>query len=147
LSGFNSDLIREPLQGREVVSPVRPDSCLWLCSRDTTVDQLWSLSQIDEATWRRVCAEHRSEGAVNAPTWPVQIEPLLVALGRIYPAAPARVRFDPDAPLQAQFGNWPVSVDFALARALDLPDDRRRHHDDLVSFVQASLDTLENLES
>jgi hypothetical protein len=39
-----------------------------------------------------------------------------------------------------------VSVDFALARALDLPDDRLRHHDDLVSFVQASLDTLENLE-
>lgn len=145
LSGFNSDLIREPLQGREVVSPVRPDSCLWLCSRDTTVDQLWALSQIDEALWRRVCAEHRSEGAVNAPTWPVQIEPLLSALGRIDPAAPARVRFDPDAPLQAQFGNWPVSVDFALARALGLPDDRLKYHDDLVPFVQASLDTLENL--
>ena len=141
LSGFNSDLIREPLQGREVVSPVRPDSCLWLCSRETTVDQLWALSQIPASVWSQTCTEHRSEGAVNAPTWPVQLEPLLAALGRLDPAAPARVRFDPDAPLQAQFGNWPVSVDFALARALGLPDDRLKHHDDLEQFVRASLTT------
>jgi nucleoside-diphosphate-sugar epimerase len=141
LSGFNSDLIREPLQGREVVSPVRRDSCLWLCSRDTTVDQLWALSQIPEDTWRQRCAEHRSEGAVNAPTWPVQLDPLIAALSRIDPAAPARIRFDPAAPLQAQFGNWPVSVDFALARALGLPDDRLKYHDDLEHFVRASLVT------
>jgi nucleoside-diphosphate-sugar epimerase len=139
LSGFNSDLIREPLQGREVLSPVRPDSCLWLCSRDTTVDQLWALGQIDEADWQRACAAHRSEGAVNAPTWPVQLGPLMAAMGRIDAAAPARIRFDPQAPLQAQFGNWPVSVDFALARTLGLPDDRQRHHDDLEQFVRASL--------
>jgi nucleoside-diphosphate-sugar epimerase len=141
LSGFNSDLIREPLQGREVVSPVRPDSCLWLCSRETTVDQLWALSQIPESVWRQTCIEHRSEGAVNAPTWPVQLEPLIAALGRLDPAAPARVRFDPAAPLQAQFGNWPVSVDFAMARSLGLPDDRLKHHDDLEQFVRASLAT------
>ena len=141
LSGFNSDLIREPLQGREVVSPVRRDSCLWLCSRETTVDQLWALSEIPEDKWRQTCAEHRSDGAVNAPTWPVQLEPLIAALGRIDPAAPDRIRFDPAAPLQTQFGNWPVSVDFALARALGLPDDRLKHQDDLEQFVRASLAT------
>lgn len=141
LSGFNSDLIREPLQGREVVSPVRRDSCLWLCSRDTTVDQLWGLSQIPEPDWRKACADYRSDGAVNAPTWPVQLDPLIEALGRIDPAAPERIRFDPAAPLQAQFGNWPVAVGFALARSLGLPDDRLMHHDDLVQFVRASLAT------
>ena len=137
LSGFNSDLIREPLQGREVVSPVRRDSCLWLCSRETTVDQLWAMSQIPDVHWHDTCREHRSEGAVNAPTWPVQLEPLIAVLGQMDPSAPDRIRFDPAAPLQAQFGNWPVSVDFALARALGLPDDRLKHHNDLTRFVQA----------
>jgi nucleoside-diphosphate-sugar epimerase len=143
LSGFNSDLIREPLQGREVVSPVRPDSCLWLCSRETTVDQLWSLSQVPQEVWHTTCAEYRSEGAVNAPTWPVQLASLMAALGRIDPAAPARIRFDPAAPLQAQFGNWPITVDFALARALGLPDDRHKHHDDLEQFVRACMATAQ----
>jgi len=143
LSGFNSDLIREPLQGREVLSPVRPESCLWLCSRETTVDQLWALSQIPEDDWRKICAEHRSEGAVNAPTWPVQIQPLIAALGQIDPLAPGRIRFDPEAPLQAQFGNWPVTVDFALARSLGLPDDRQKYQDDLEQFVRASLATAQ----
>jgi nucleoside-diphosphate-sugar epimerase len=142
LSGFNSDLIREPLQGREVVSPVRRESCLWLCSRETTVDQLWTLSQTPEDDWRKTCAEHRSEGAVNAPTWPVQLDPLMAALGQIDPAAPARIHFDPAAPLQAQFGNWPVSVDFALARALGLPDDRQKYQDDLEQFLRASMANL-----
>ena len=143
LSGFNSDLIREPLQGREVVCPVRHDACLWLCSRDTTVDQLWALSQMPEDEWRRICTAHRSEGAVNAPTWPVQLPSLIAAIGRIDPTAPARIRFDPAAPLQAQFGNWPLTVDFALARSLDLPDDRLRHHEDLERFVRASLTTAD----
>lgn len=143
LSGFNSDLIREPLQGREVLSPVRPESCLWLCSRETTVDQLWALSQIPEDDWRKICAEHRSEGAVNAPTWPVQIQPLIAALGQIDPLAPGRIRFDPEAPLQAQFGNWPETVDFALARSLGLPDDRQKYQDDLEQFVRASLATAQ----
>jgi hypothetical protein len=41
--------------------------------------------------------------------------------------------------LQAQFGNWPTSVDFALARALGLPDDRHKHQDDLEQLVRASM--------
>lgn len=142
LSGFNSDLIREPLAGRRIVCPVLPSACMWLCSASTTADQLWQLSQIEAATWQQRNATHRTGGVVNAPTWPVRVSRLIEALGRIDPEAPSRIEFDPLAPLQAQFGNWPETVDFAFARALGLPDDQVLCQGDLVQFVRNSMDTV-----
>lgn len=139
LSSFNSDLLREPLQGREVTCPVGADGCIWLARRTTTADQLWALGELDAPRWHSACAAHGSDGAVNAPTWPVRIEALLAALGEIDPAAPSRIRFAPDAALQAQFGHWPVEVDFALARDLGLTDDRARHGERLADFVRGAL--------
>lgn len=141
LSAFNSDVIREPLQGRTVICPVRPDACLWLCSRDVAADQLWQLSEIDEPLWRNASETHATGGAVNAPTWPVSMQALLDALQRVDAAAATRIRFDPAAPLHAQFGAWPRETDFALARALGLPDDARIHQHDLARFVQACMQT------
>lgn len=142
LSAFNSDLIREPLQGREIVCPVRPDACIWLCSREASVDQLWMLSQIGESTWRSALNTYRSDGAINAPTWPVRVDALLQAMGRLDARAPARVRFDTAAPLQAAFGDWPLHADFALARELGLPADTTRHDHDLVRFIQTCMQTV-----
>lgn len=141
LSAFNSDIIREPLQGRTVTCPVRPDACVWLCSRDATADQLWALATIDQPRWQQACRIHGMDSVVNAPTWPVPLASLVDALGRIEAAAPSRVKFDPAAPLQAAFGNWPLEIDFALARALGLPADTTLHGHDLTHFVQACMRT------
>lgn len=141
LSAFNSDLIREPLQGRTITCPVRPDACLWLCSRETSVDQLWALSQIDELAWRSAHDAHGTDSVVNAPTWAVRVETLLQAMAQLDARAASRVHFDPAAPLQAAFGNWPLQADFGLARTLGLPADTTRHHDDLARFIQASMCT------
>ncbi len=136
LSGFNSDIIREPLQGRAFVCPVTPQACIWLCSTQSTIDQLWQLSQIPFDAWQSTVHKHRTDGVVNAPTWPVKVDALIDALGTIDPRAPALISFDPAAPLQAQFGNWPETVDFALAADLGLADDRLIHQHDLSAFVR-----------
>lgn len=147
LSSFNSDLLREPLEGREVACPVAAQGCIWLARRTTTADQLWALGALDASRWHDACAAHGSDGAVNAPTWPVRIPALLQALGEIDAQAPARIRFAPDAALQAQFGDWPLEADFALARDLGLGDDRQRHGERLADFVRGALADATGVEA
>jgi len=141
LSGFNSDLLREPLTGNHFTCPVLPSACLWLSSAEVAVDQLWQLSQIPQALWTRTSAPNgaRTATVFNAPAWPLRVSRLVAALGEIDPQAPARVQYDPAAPLQAQFGHWPESADFASAQTWALPSDRTRFKDDVVAFVRASL--------
>ena len=141
LSGFNSDLLREPLNGQSITCPVLPSACLWLSSAEVAVDQLWQLSQISQDAWTRAGPSHggASPCVFNAPAWPLRVNRLVAALGEIDPQAPARVQYDPAAPLQAQFGDWPESAAFDRAQAWDLPSDRARFKDDVVAFVRAAL--------
>ena len=141
LSGFNSDVIREPLSGNEVVCPVLPSACIWLTSAEVAVDQLWQVSQIPLADWASTLQSQGKHAwpVFNATTWPLRVSALVEALGTIDPQAPARVKYDPAAPLQAQFGNWPQEAGFALANALDLPSDRARFGGDVAAFVRAAL--------
>jgi hypothetical protein len=61
--------------------------------------------------------------AVTAPALAVSIGEIVAALGRVDPAAPARVRFAPDARIEAQFGRWPRDASFARAESLGLVHD------------------------
>ena len=143
LSGFNSDIIREPLEGREFVCPVLPSGCIWLMSSDVAADQLWTLSQLSPSEWSNRRATHAPEVVVNAPSWPLRIGALLQALGQIDPQAPSRIRFDPQAPLQAQFGNWPDKTDFSLGQALGLPSDKQRFDGQVPAFLLAALRSIQ----
>ena len=138
LSGFNSDLLREPLNGNTLMCPVLPSACLWLSSAEVAVDQLWQLSQIPQDAWTRAGGSHRA-CVLNAPAWPLRVSRLVEALGEIDSQAPPRVQYDPAAPLQAQFGDWPESAEFASAQAWDLPSDQARFAGDVQAFVRASL--------
>ncbi len=141
LSGFNSDVIREPLSGHEIVCPVLPGACLWLTSAEVAVDQLWQISCIPWDEWTHTLQAQGDSAApvFNAPSWPLRVSALVKALGAIDPQAPARVRYDPAAPLQAQFGNWPEEAEFALASAFHLPCDSTRFGGDVVAFVRTAL--------
>jgi D-erythronate 2-dehydrogenase len=135
LSGFNSDLIREPLSGRNYVCPVSPDARIWLLSLSAATAHLLRLLGMDRATWAQTMGP-AATCALNAPTWPVTVHEVLQAMARIDPRAPRRVQFDPQPDLEAQFGAWPLDVSFALAQQLALTDERETFQYDLSAFIR-----------
>jgi nucleoside-diphosphate-sugar epimerase len=114
LSAFNSDLIREPLAGRDYTVPVGPEAVIWLMSLAYCVDNLIRASLLP--------AEAFGPGArraLNLPCSIASVSDIVAAIGRAAGrGASARVHYAPDAKLQAQFGDWPR--EFRPERALRL---------------------------
>lgn len=113
LSAFNSDVIREPLAGRDYECPVGPEATVWLTSRRAAVANLLRLADVDGDGLG-------AQRAVTAPALALSIAEIVAALGRVDAAAPARVRFRPQAAIEAQFGRWPRDCSFGRAEALGL---------------------------
>jgi nucleoside-diphosphate-sugar epimerase len=113
LSAFNSDVIREPLAGREVECPVGADATIWLTSRRAAVANLLHLATLDGAAIG-------AQRALTAPALALSIAGIVAALGRFDAAAPARVRYAPRPAIEAQFGRWPLDCSFARAESLGL---------------------------
>jgi len=112
LSAFNSDLIREPLAGRDYTAPVSPDAVIWVQSIERCIGNLLHAAQLPEGTLG-------ARRTLNLPCTIAGIGEIVTALGRAGgAAAAARVRYAPDAALQAQFGAWPR--EFRAERALAL---------------------------
>ena len=137
LSGFNSDMIRQPLTGHDYTCPVGPDACTWLTSLDVAVDQLWHAALTREDRWTQ--ALPTGERALTAPTWPVTMADLQQALGEIDPPAAQRLRFDANSPLHDQFGRWPQDVAFDQAALLGLPSDWERHQGHLAAMLRSAM--------
>ena len=116
LSAFNSDVIREPLAGRAYVCPVGPDATIWVASKRTTIANLLRFADLDGGAIG-------AQRAVTAPALAVSIGEIVAALGRVDPAAPARIGFAPDPRIEAQFGRWPSDASFARAESLGLVRD------------------------
>jgi nucleoside-diphosphate-sugar epimerase len=135
LSGFNSDLIREPLLGRTYICPVSSDARLWLLSLPAALAHLTSLLGMDHARWSQVMGP-AGTCALNAPAWPVSVHEVVQAMAQIDPQVPQRVQFAPQPDLEAQFGAWPLDVTFALAQQLALTDERQTFKNDLSAFVR-----------
>ena len=140
LSGFNSDMIRQPLTGHDYTCPVGPDACTWLTSLDVAIDQLWHAAQTSEERWTQ--ALPKGERALTAPTWPVTMIDLQQALGDIDATAPQRLRFDANSPLHDQFGRWPQDVAFDQAAQLGMPSDWQRHQGRLAHMLRAAMDPI-----
>ena len=135
LSGFNSDLIREPLSGRTYTCPVSSDARLWLLSLPAALAHLTSLLGMDHARWSQVMGP-AGTCALNAPAWPVTVHEVVQAMAQIDPQVPQRVQFAPQPDLEAQFGAWPLDVTFALAQQLALTDERQTFKHDLSAFLR-----------
>ena len=116
LSGFNSDLIREPLAGRDYVCPAGPKAGIWIASLTATIGNLCRMAGLDGQALGR-------DRSVTAPALAVSVEEIVEAMGRADPQAPSRIRFDPQPALHAQFGGWPRNCSFERARALGLAVD------------------------
>lgn len=117
LSGFNSDLIRETLAGRRVVSPVSPEAVIWLQSLETARDALAVTLSMSGAA---------PDGArvVQLPALAASIDEILTAVSRASGHdARALVDFKPDPAIEPMFGRWPRTRSFGRARAMGLPED------------------------
>jgi nucleoside-diphosphate-sugar epimerase len=117
LSGFNSDLIRETLAGRRVVSPVSPEAVIWLQSLATARDALAAALSMSGAA---------PDGArvVQLPALAASIDEILTAVSHASGHdARALVDFKPDPAIEPMFGRWPRARSFGRARAMGLPED------------------------
>jgi nucleoside-diphosphate-sugar epimerase len=116
LSGFNSDLIREPLAGRDYVCPVSPDATIWIVSLGHAIANLIRLAQVDGAALgpRR---------ALTTLSLAVSIAGVVATLAKVDPTAPTRIRFDPQPAIEAQFGRWALDCSFERGRRIGLTCD------------------------
>ncbi|MSQ57624.1 MAG: NAD-dependent epimerase/dehydratase family protein [Limnohabitans sp.] len=133
LSGFNSDLLREPLSGRNYVCPVSKEASIWIMSMQTAIDQLLQLLWMDAEQWLGVMSGHGCW--VNAPSWTVTVAQLVQAMTHIDSNIASRIHYQVQNGLQQQFGAWPLQTQFKRGIALGLKDDRNIHHQDVTSFV------------
>ena len=112
LSAFNSDLIREPLAGRPVVSPVSPAATIWIQSIGQTVDNLLHAMNQDATAFGR-------QRSVLLPALACRIDEIVDAIGQVAGASASRlVSFQPDARIEPMFGRWPVPFTATRAREL-----------------------------
>lgn len=111
-SSFASGIIREPLNGAPSDCPVSPQTGVWLLSPGRAVEAFVHACELPAAAWgtRRV---------LNLPGITATVAEMLDALKRVAGAeAVARVRWHPDARIQAIVQTWPSR--FRTPRALEL---------------------------
>jgi len=116
LSGFNSDLIREPLARRDYVCPVTPEATIWIVSLRHAIANLIRMADAPADALG-------PQRALTTPSLAVSVADIVAALGRVDRAAPARIRFEPQPAIEAQFGRWPLDCAFERGRALGLTCD------------------------
>lgn len=111
LSAFNSDMIREPLAGREITLPVSPDAGLWMMSvRQAAANLIHAASLPHDALGAR--------RTLNLPAVTVTAGEVVAALERARPGAGALVRHEVQPVIEAKFGGF--TKDFHPTRALAL---------------------------
>jgi nucleoside-diphosphate-sugar epimerase len=125
LSSFNSDLIREPLAGRPVVSPVSPGATIWLQSIARTVDNLLHAMALDAAAFG-------IDRTVLLPALACRIDEIVDAIGEVAGTDATRlVSYQPDERIEPMFGRWPKPFIARRGLALGFGADR-----DVLSLIK-----------
>ena len=113
-SSFASGIVREPLDGREAVCPVDPQTRLWLSSPSAAVDSLIAVHDVALG----------SDRIVNAPGISLTAREMVASLERVAGAEVAkRVRWERDARIARIVATWPGALDTTRARALGFRGD------------------------
>ncbi len=132
-SSFASGIIREPLNGEEVICPVSPDTRLWLLSPDAAIGCLITAHDVPA----EALGANRT---LNMPGLSVTVAEMVAALERqAGPEVTARIRWQRDPRIERIVSTWPGALDASRARALGFPGDDsfdtvvRRHMDEITS--------------
>jgi D-erythronate 2-dehydrogenase len=116
-SGFLSSIIREPLNGQEVVCPVPPETLAAVASPERAIEGLIAAAEATSDAWG-------SRTALNLPGLTVTIGEMLAALeiaGGL--KARERVRFQEDPSIARMIQGWPSAFESTRARGLGLLPD------------------------
>ena len=109
-SSFASGIIREPLNGIAADCPVPDSTGVWILSPKRVVEAFLHAHELPASAWP-------SSRVVNLPGITLTVREMIDAMGRVAGSEVAsRVRFAPDARIQAIVKTWPVR--FSTARAL-----------------------------
>jgi nucleoside-diphosphate-sugar epimerase len=123
-SSFASGIIREPLDGKESVCPVAPETVMWLMSPRKAIEGL--------------IHGHEVDGAALGPTRSVSMPGLSITVGDMVASlervagkdVAALVRWQLDSALNRIVASWPG--DFSTPRADALGFERDQSFDDIV---------------
>jgi D-erythronate 2-dehydrogenase len=111
-SSFASSIIREPLQGKEVVCPVSKDTKLWIMSPRKAIENFIHAAELSADSF----GKHR---IVSLPGLTVSVQEMIESLEAIAGReAVNRIFWQKDALIQKIVGSWPSA--FAPKRALAL---------------------------
>ena len=103
-----ASLIREPLNGKDTVCPLAPDTPLALASVDKVVEGFITLHDLPASVFG-------ATRAMNLPALTATPSELVEAVGRIPGAKPGHVAWVPDAALQRVVDGWPSVFTSELA--------------------------------
>ena len=111
-SSFASSVLREPLQGEDVVCPVAAETGVWALSPRRVVDCFVRAARLPASAWG-------TNRTLMLPGLTVTVAEMLKALRAVGgDAVAARVRFEPDPFIEQIVYGWPTRFD--PRRALDM---------------------------
>jgi nucleoside-diphosphate-sugar epimerase len=117
-SGFFSNIVREPLSGRDAVLPVDDGVRHWFASPRSAVGFLVHAAELDED-------DLRDRRALTMPGVSATVADEIEALRRVAgDDAVARIRREPDETIMRIVATWPGNFDAARARALGFRAER-----------------------
>ena len=114
VSGWASAIIREPLAGRDYICPVRPETRMACISVARVVQSFQRMAELPA----QMLGERRTVLLTGIPVSASQM------WDAVRPRASGRVRFEPDARLQAIMDSVPKATHSARAAALGLPHNQ-----------------------
>jgi D-erythronate 2-dehydrogenase len=123
-SSFASGIIREPLDGKEAVCPVAPETVMWLMSPRKAIQAILHGHGLDGAA----LGGRRS---LNMPGLSITVSEMVKALGRVAgEEVAALVRWQLDPAMNRIVASWPG--DFATDRAQAFGFERDGSFDEIV---------------
>jgi D-erythronate 2-dehydrogenase len=116
-SSFASGIIREPVAGVEAICPVPDTTGVWILSPRRVVEAFLHAHDLPSSAWP-------TTRVVNLPGITLSVRQMIDAMGRVAGAeSMKRVKFRPDARIQAIVETWPVRFRTERAGAMGFKAD------------------------
>lgn len=128
-STWASSIIREPLQGEAAICPVREDQAMWCLSPRRVVDAFVRAAGLPGET---IGADRAIGITGTTHTVREMLDALNCVAGK---AVVDRVRFEPDADIQAIVSGWPTHFNPVRGAALDFV-----HDSSMVEIIEAFIE-------
>lgn len=131
-SSFASSIMREPLQGEEIVCPVSPKTGVWLLSPRRVVACFLHASDLAPEAFG-------ASRSVALPGMSVSVEEMIAALAKVAgEGVAARVRFEPDPFIEKIVYGWPTRFTTERAEVMGFRADER-FEDVIEAFIEDDL--------